>query len=237
MSDDADDRRAGRERHAHARLRAEPQPDRFRLRVRARCRDGAGLPVVVDRRPPPRHDPHDRRRRRVDRVEVWRVPLAGVAAVLLREPPGLSSARSNSTTAPRCSACWRNRPWCRAIPRSPTSAGGERSRPTDPEQRHDRRRRAVRRASTATIFGRPVLPAVAEGAVPFWRLVLRGCSQCCFQTNEVTGLIFLIAVLTYSWEQALLMADGRRDRAGRSPCCCAVTGSCSSSACSDSTRV
>jgi urea transporter len=62
--------------------------------------------------------------------------------------------------------------------------------------------------STATIFGRPVLPGVAEGSVPFWRLVLRGCSQCCFQTNEVTGVIFLIAVLTYSREQALLMAMG-----------------------------
>ncbi|MCU0261953.1 MAG: urea transporter, partial [Ilumatobacteraceae bacterium] len=59
--------------------------------------------------------------------------------------------------------------------------------------------------STATIFGRPVLPGVPEGAVPYWRLVLRGCSQCCFQTNEVTGLIFLVAVLTYSREQALLM--------------------------------
>jgi urea transporter len=59
--------------------------------------------------------------------------------------------------------------------------------------------------STATVFGRPVLPGVPEGAVPFWRLVLRGCSQCCFQTNEVTGLIFLVAVLTYSREQALLM--------------------------------
>ena len=41
--------------------------------------------------------------------------------------------------------------------------------------------------STATILGRTVLPAVEDGKVPFWRLVLRGCSQCCFQTNEMTG--------------------------------------------------
>jgi len=61
---------------------------------------------------------------------------------------------------------------------------------------------------TATVFGRPVLPAVEDGKVPFWRLVLRGCSQCCFQTNEVTGAIFLLAVLTYAWEQSLLMLMG-----------------------------
>jgi urea transporter len=63
--------------------------------------------------------------------------------------------------------------------------------------------------ATATVFGRPVLlPAVEDGYVPFWRVVLRGCSQCCFQTNEITGVIFLLAVLTYSWEQFLLMAMG-----------------------------
>jgi urea transporter len=62
--------------------------------------------------------------------------------------------------------------------------------------------------STATVFGRAVLPAAEEGKVPFWRLTLRGCSQCCFQTNEVTGVIFLLAVLTYSWEQFLLMLMG-----------------------------
>ena len=49
---------------------------------------------------------------------------------------------------------------------------------------------------------------VEDGQVPFWRIVLRGCSQCCFQTNEVTGVIFLVAVLTYSWEQSLLMLMG-----------------------------
>jgi urea transporter len=62
--------------------------------------------------------------------------------------------------------------------------------------------------STATVFGRPVLAGVADGAVPFWRIVLRGCSQCCFQTNEVTGAIFLIAVLSYSWKMAAFMLIG-----------------------------
>jgi len=63
-------------------------------------------------------------------------------------------------------------------------------------------------ASTATVFGRAVLPAVERGRVPFWRVVLRGCSQCCFQTNEVTGAIFLAAVLTYSWYLAVFMLIG-----------------------------
>jgi urea transporter len=62
--------------------------------------------------------------------------------------------------------------------------------------------------STATVFGRPVLPATDEGRCPFWRLVLRGCSQCCFQTNEITGVLFLLAVLAYDWQQFLLMAMG-----------------------------
>lgn len=35
-------------------------------------------------------------------------------------------------------------------------------------------------------------------AVPYWRLVLRGCSQLCFQTNELTGLFFLAAILVAS---------------------------------------
>jgi urea transporter len=38
--------------------------------------------------------------------------------------------------------------------------------------------------------------------------VLRGCSQCCFQTNEITGVLFLVAVLTYAWQQSLLMLIG-----------------------------
>ena len=35
---------------------------------------------------------------------------------------------------------------------------------------------------------------VKAGRVPYWRLVLRGCSQLCFQSNELTGLFFLVAV-------------------------------------------
>ncbi len=54
-----------------------------------------------------------------------------------------------------------------------------------------------------TVMGRNVLPEVQLGTVPFWRQVLRGFSQCAFQANEVTGLIFVIAVLTYSWRMAV----------------------------------
>lgn len=43
-----------------------------------------------------------------------------------------------------------------------------------------------------------ILPQVEPGQVPYWRLVLRGCSQLCFQTNELTGLFFLAAVLVAS---------------------------------------
>lgn len=34
--------------------------------------------------------------------------------------------------------------------------------------------------------------------VAYWRIVLRGCSQLCFQSNELTGLFFLAAVLVAS---------------------------------------
>jgi len=43
-----------------------------------------------------------------------------------------------------------------------------------------------------------LFPSVAPGAVPYWRRALRGCSQLCFQTNELTGLFFLAAVLVAS---------------------------------------
>lgn len=43
-----------------------------------------------------------------------------------------------------------------------------------------------------------LLPHVEPGKVPYWRLTLRGCSQLCFQTNELTGLLFLAAVLVAS---------------------------------------
>jgi urea transporter len=53
-----------------------------------------------------------------------------------------------------------------------------------------------------TVMGKNVLPEVQLGTLPFWRQFLRGFSQCAFQANEVTGLIFVIAVATYSWRMA-----------------------------------
>ena len=41
-------------------------------------------------------------------------------------------------------------------------------------------------------------PPVPEGAVPYWRIALRGCSQLCFQTNELTALFFIAGVLVAS---------------------------------------
>ena len=43
-----------------------------------------------------------------------------------------------------------------------------------------------------------ILPHVEPGKVPYWRLALRGCSQLCFQSNELTGLFFLAAVVVAS---------------------------------------
>lgn len=43
-----------------------------------------------------------------------------------------------------------------------------------------------------------IFPPVENGKVPYWRLVLRGFSQLCFQSNELTGLIFFVAVLIAS---------------------------------------
>lgn len=38
----------------------------------------------------------------------------------------------------------------------------------------------------------------ADGRYPYWRLALRGCSQMCFQSNEITALFFIVAVLVAS---------------------------------------
>lgn len=54
-----------------------------------------------------------------------------------------------------------------------------------------------------TIMGNAVLPEVELGAVPFWRQFLRGFSQCAFQANEITGLIFVAAVTLFSWRMAV----------------------------------
>ena len=58
---------------------------------------------------------------------------------------------------------------------------------------------AVTEAPTAVVFGRPVLPPAEEGRAPYWRLSLRAISQLAFQTNEVTAVIFIIAVASYGW--------------------------------------
>jgi len=61
-----------------------------------------------------------------------------------------------------------------------------------------------------------VFPPVATGAVPYWRLVLRGWSQLCFQSNELTGLIFFAAVLIASpISAAYLLVAGLMAPAGR----------------------
>jgi len=41
-------------------------------------------------------------------------------------------------------------------------------------------------------------PPREPGRLPYGRLVLRGCSQLCFQSNELTGVLFLAAVLVAS---------------------------------------
>jgi len=61
-----------------------------------------------------------------------------------------------------------------------------------------------------------IFPAKAPGTVPYWRLALRGCSQLCFQSNELTGLFFLAAAFVNSpiaaayMLVAALMAPGGR---------------------------
>lgn len=57
---------------------------------------------------------------------------------------------------------------------------------------------------------------VHRGHVPYWRLVLRGISQICFQRNELTGLIFLLAVVVASpISAAYMLVAGIMAPAGR----------------------
>ncbi len=61
-----------------------------------------------------------------------------------------------------------------------------------------------------------IFPPAAPGQVPYWRLVLRGTSQMCFQSNELTGLFFLAAVLVASpISAAYLLVAGIMTPAGR----------------------
>jgi urea transporter len=65
-----------------------------------------------------------------------------------------------------------------------------------------------------------IFPPVEVGSVPYWRLALRGCSQLCFQANELTGIFFLVAVFLASpiacayLTVAALMAPGGRMQLG-----------------------
>ena len=54
-----------------------------------------------------------------------------------------------------------------------------------------------------SILGLEVLPDVSRSPVPLWRQCLRGLSNCAFQTNEITGLVFVLAVGLYSWHMAI----------------------------------
>ncbi len=54
-----------------------------------------------------------------------------------------------------------------------------------------------------TVFGRALLPETET--VPFWRQVLRGISQCGFQANEMTGLLFVAAAAAYSIRMAVFL--------------------------------
>lgn len=50
-----------------------------------------------------------------------------------------------------------------------------------------------------------VLPGPETGTVPFRRQVVRGLSQCVFQTRELTGLICVVAVATFNPRMAVFL--------------------------------
>jgi urea transporter len=54
-----------------------------------------------------------------------------------------------------------------------------------------------------TVMGVKALPEVALNETPFWRQSLRGFSQCAFQCNELTGVIFIAAVFVHSWHMGV----------------------------------
>lgn len=45
-----------------------------------------------------------------------------------------------------------------------------------------------------------------ENTTPLWRQILRGFSQCAFQANAITGLLFLSAVAVTNWRMAAFFA-------------------------------
>jgi len=61
-----------------------------------------------------------------------------------------------------------------------------------------------------------IFPPAVPGQVPYWRLVLRGISQMCFQSNELTGVFFLLGVFVASpVSAAYLLVAGIMTPAGR----------------------
>ena len=59
-----------------------------------------------------------------------------------------------------------------------------------------------------SVMSAQVLPEVAPEETPFWRQCLRGFSQCAFQCNEVTGLVFILAVAVHNWRMAVFYVIG-----------------------------
>ena len=53
------------------------------------------------------------------------------------------------------------------------------------------------------IVGIQVLPEVEPCQVPLWRQILRGFSQCAFQTNEITALFFIAGVTLFNWRMGV----------------------------------
>ena len=155
-------------------------------------------------------------------VEVWSVPRAGTAG----DPARRARRPVGGQGAPR-----RRIRRARRHRRTGTRRG-------PPRDHRLRRMACVRRragATVVTVLGRQLLPDAPAGTVPFWRQVLRGCSQCGFQANEVTGVLFVAAAAFYSWRMAIFyvvsVVIATVDRAA----CSTATGCCSSSGCSGST--
>ncbi len=57
-----------------------------------------------------------------------------------------------------------------------------------------------------SLFGHQILADLPTGAVPLWRQIMRGVSQCAFQTNEITALFLLAAVAAFNWRSAAYFA-------------------------------
>jgi urea transporter len=49
---------------------------------------------------------------------------------------------------------------------------------------------------------------MGKANLPLWRPILRGFSQCAFQTNEIAGLLFVVAVAVVNWRMAAFYVIG-----------------------------